>query len=212
MDNFHLDHQTNCGILRRVYLIGGKETCMLTAIKPFTLHEFEDFLIQPENRDRLFELINGEIVEKMPTQEHGLIASNINAPLALHVKAHKAGRVGIEVRYKYAGDARNSRMPDVSFTSNRQPLVREGAVPFLPDLAIEIKSPDDTMKEMREKAEYYLANGVKIVWIVYPQHRMVEVYSEDEDIKVLFGHDVLTGGEVLPGFRLPVQEVFADST
>ena len=83
-------------------------------------------------------------------------------------------------------------------------------MPHLPDLAVEIKSPDDTVKEMREKAAYYLAHGVRLVWLVYPHKRLVEVYRPDADVEILAVGDVLTGGEVLPGFSIPVADVFAD--
>jgi Uma2 family endonuclease len=101
-------------------------------------------------------------------------------------------------------------MPDVSFGSGRQPMVNEGAVLQMPDLAIEIQSPDDTIKVMREKAAYYLANGTRLVLLVFPKKRYIEVYRPDEEMEILFGSDVVDGGDVLPGFTMPVAEVFAD--
>ena len=80
----------------------------------------------------------------------------------------------------------------------------------MPDLAIEIKSPDDTIQEMRDTAAYYLANGSRLVWLVYPNYRLIEVYRLGADIQILGEEDTLTGGDVLPGFELPVREVFAD--
>ena len=77
----------------------------------------------------------------------------------------------------------------------------------MPDLAIEVKSPDDTYKQMREKADYYLQNGTKLVWLVYPEKRIVEVYTnEQQDILTL--EDRLTGGELLPEFELSVKDIF----
>lgn len=175
-----------------------------------TIYEFEQMLSLPENQDRLLELINGEVVEKMHTEEHGMIASNINIELGSYVKQHKAGRVGIEVRHRVIEDRLNARMPDVSFTRAQRPVVKRESVPHLPDIAIEIKSPDDSIKQFRAKAEYYLANGVQLVWLVYPQQRMIEVYSLDGDVEILFEGGQLTGGEVLPGFSMPISEVFAD--
>ena len=80
----------------------------------------------------------------------------------------------------------------------------------MPDLAIEIKSPSDTVRLMREKAAYYLANGARQVWLVYPAQRMVEVYSPEADVEILMVGDQLPGGDVLPGFAMSVVEVFAD--
>ncbi|MEZ4865475.1 MAG: Uma2 family endonuclease [Caldilineaceae bacterium] len=178
--------------------------------RSYTITEFEQFLRLPENRDRLLELINGKIVEKMPTEERGMIASNINIELGSFVKRHKVGRVGIEVRHQVHSDSLNSRLLDISFTRAQRPVVKRGGVPHFPNIAIEIKSPDDSVKQFRDKAEYYLANGVELVWLVYPQQRMVEVYSLDGDVEILFEGDLVTGGEVLPGFELPVAEIFAD--
>ncbi len=63
---------------------------------------------------------------------------------------------------------------------------------------------------MREKAAYYLANGARQVWLVYPAQRMVEVYSPEADVEILMVGDQLTGGDILPGFAMSVVEVFAD--
>lgn len=177
---------------------------------PLTVDEFEHFLRQPENQDGLFELINGEIVEKMPTEEHGEITTNIVVPLGGFVRQHNLGRVVVEVRYRIPRDQHNARQPDISFTSGHRPRVNKGAVLHMPDLAIEIQSPDDSIKAMREKAAYYLANGTQLVWLVFPQKRYIEVYRPGEEMEILFGSDVLEGGDLLPGFTLSVTEVFAD--
>lgn len=175
-----------------------------------TADEFEHMIDLPENSDRLLELIHGEIVEKMPTQEHGTIASNIDFALGLYNRQHKLGRLGVEVRQRLPNDQLNSRMPDISFSTARRPLVRKGGVPEMPDLAVEIKSPSDSVRKMREKAAYYLENGARLVWLVYPQKHFIEVYSPDADVELLLEGDTLTGGDVLPDFTLPVSEVFAD--
>ena len=176
----------------------------------YSLAEFEALLDQPGNNNRLLELINGEIVEKMPTQRHGLVASNIGSALSAYAKQYKNGRPGVEVRHRATGDDRNSRLPDVSFTCANVPIVEQGSVTDMPDLAVEIKSPDDTIKQMRETADYYLANGSRLVWLVYPNLRMVEVYRPDADVEILDAEQILVGHDVLPGFALSVADVFAD--
>src|SRR5262249_48321654 len=125
----------------------------------YSVEEFDKFIAQPENRDRLFELIQGEIVEKMPTEEHGEIALALDSALRTFVIQHKLGRVGVEVRHRMPNDASNSFLPDISFVSGQRPSVTEGSVPQMPDLAVEIKSRDDSLKDVREKANYYLLNG-----------------------------------------------------
>ncbi len=175
----------------------------------YTVKEFEALIARPENRDRLFELIHGELVEKMPTEEHGELALAIGSPMRAFASEHKLGRVGVEVRHQLPRDDKNSRLPDVSFISGQRPRVTEGGVPQMPDLAVEIKSPDDSLKQLREKANYYLLNGTRIVWIVDAVKRLVIVITpDDEDIKL--EHEILDGGDVLPGFTLPVKAIFAD--
>lgn len=182
------------------------------AIEPklYTIAEFERFLKEPKNEDRLFELVNGEIIEKMPTQEHGMIALNIGAEIRAYLKTNPIGRVGVEVRHRNPDDEHNDRLPDISFIADTtSPVVKEGAVQRLPDLAVEIKSPDDTYRKMRDTAAYYLANGVKLVWLIYSEKRLIEVYHADGEIEILNEDDVLDGGDVLPGFRLSLNTVFA---
>ena len=89
--------------------------------------------------------------------------------------------------------------------------MRRGAVPGMPHLAIEIKSPDDTYLSMRDKADYYVQHGCPIVWLVYPEKRIVEVYQSGNDIDLLVAGDTLSAGEVLPGFSLAVEVLFGES-
>jgi Uma2 family endonuclease len=173
-----------------------------------TVREFEDFIARPENRDRLFELIDGEIVEKMVTQEHGILAGNFVTFLNLWLWQNPIGRVAVEARYRPIDKEENDRLPDVSFVADlSKEVVRKGAALFMPDLAIEIKSPDDSFRKMRETARFYLANGVKMVWLVFPEQRVIEVYTLDDEF-VVGENGTLTGGDVLPGFSVAVRDLF----
>jgi Uma2 family endonuclease len=180
--------------------------------KLYTVDEFEVFIALPENRDRLFELIDGEIYEKMPTEEHGVIQVNIASPLKVFVKPRGLGRVAVEARHRPAGDRRNDRLPDVSFRRVQpdEALVKRGAVEQMPDLAVEIKSPDDQFDDLVKKAEFYLAHGSRLVWLVYPRTRMVVVYRPNLPPVTLTESDVLEADDVLPGFTLPVRDVFEE--
>jgi Uma2 family endonuclease len=174
----------------------------------YTISEFEAFIAQAENQNRLFELINGEIVEKMPTWEHGVIAANGATELNIYLRQNPIGLAAVEARHRPANDDFNDRLPDVSFVSDiNRPLEREGAARYMPDLAMEIKSPTDTLKKMLELAEFYLANGARMVWLVYPEKRLVEVITAD-DRQILTDDDMLEGGDVLPGFAIPVSALF----
>ncbi|MFN8372176.1 MAG: Uma2 family endonuclease [Anaerolineae bacterium] len=175
----------------------------------YTVEEFEQIADLPENRDRLLQLINGEIVEKVPTLKHGQIVMNVGTPFNLYAMQHKAGRVAAEVRHRLAQGERSVFIPDVAYFAGKKPMVDKGSVPYVPDLAVEIKSPDDSYKEMRAKARIYLQHGTRIVWLVFPEKRIVEVHTVDDE-RPFTEDEVLDGGDVMPGFTMPVRAVFAD--
>lgn len=180
--------------------------------KLINVAEFEAFLDQPENEERLFELINGEIVEKVTNEEHAVIASQVHGELYMFLKANPLGRLKIEARHRLPADEHNDRIPDISFTREEhlQPIVSKGAIMQMPDLAIEIKSPRDSYTKMREKAAYYLASGVQTVWLIFPEKRFVEVHHAEADIELLTltDEDIIDGGALLPGFKLPLHDIF----
>ncbi len=178
--------------------------------KLYTIAEFEAFIARPENLDRHFELIHGEIVEKaMPTEEHGIIIHTLSGEIYIFLKANPIARAEIEVRYKMPKDDHNGRQPDLSVVVDMQtPIIRKGAVPRMPDLAVEVKSSDDKFKDMRDKAEYYLNNGTRIVWLIYPHERLVEVFRPNVDSEILNENHILNGEDVLPGFALAIRDLF----
>ncbi len=181
-----------------------------------TVEEFEAFIERPENTDRLLELIDGEILEKVPTELHALAAANLSGELRAYAKTHKLGRVTVEPRHQLPPEQQNplhphSHVPDVAFTSRERklPIVSKGAVPQMPDLAIEIQSPGQSDWLMREKADYYLDTGSRMVWLVYPDRQLVEVLTVNSR-RILTRDDTLEGGEVLPDFQLLVGVIFED--
>jgi len=182
---------------------------MFAQKKAVTADEFERMVSQSPYNNGLYELINNGVVQKMPTEEHGEIAANLVTELTLYKRRMGKGRVGVEVLHRIPGDPNNARQPDVSFTVDAdEPTIKRGAVPHLPDLAIEIQSPSNTVKEMRSKADYYLAHGAKMVWIVYAEVQAVEIVTE-ADVVLLSTHNTLTGGDLLPDFSIPVAQIFA---
>jgi Uma2 family endonuclease len=76
-----------------------------------------------------------------------------------------------------------------------------------PDLAVEILSPDDRMIKVMAKVEFYLANGVRLVWVINPEARTVIVMSSPTESRTLHEDDVLDGGDVIPGFSVPVRDI-----
>ena len=141
-------------------------------------------------------------------QLHAAVIHIIGWFLFLFLRQYPVGRAFIKASYQLPGSIVYT--PDISFSSDKtRPLIAKGAAPYMPDFAVEIKSPDDKLNEMREKAAYYLANGTKLVWLVYPEKRLVIVLTpEGEDI--LTDKDTLDGWDVLPGFTVVVSEIFVD--
>lgn len=178
--------------------------------KLVTIEAFEAFLERPENRDRNFELIHGEIGEKMPNQLHGRLVGLLVGELYIYFKRNPSGQIETEVRYRLPGDQHNSRQPDLSVSFDLDtPAVKKGAVPRMPDFAVEVKSPDDSYTGMRERAAYFIANGSWMVWLIFPEKQLVEVYRPGVDLEILNNSDTLTGYDLFPGFSLAVKDIFA---
>jgi len=180
---------------------------MVIGQKLITFEEFEAFTALQEHRDRNFELIDGEIIEKaMPTKEHGFIAGYLIIEIGILLKLNPIGRIGPEIRHRV--DNYNARQPDVSFYLYIAEIEgTKGTTSPIPDLAIEVKSPTDTYKAMRERAQYYVKNDVKLVWLIFPEKRIVEVYTADKH-DILTENDTLDGGDLLRGFSLAVTSIF----
>jgi Uma2 family endonuclease len=176
----------------------------------YTVEEFEAFADAPENSNRRFELIYGEIVEKVLTEEQAVLVVIVGA----YIKQHSQGRVALKPLHRTLHDSYNARLPDVAYTSAERllPITKKGSVPQMPDLCVEIQSPDDKPHEMREKAMYYLRNGARLVWLVYSKTRTIEVCTVNSDgvlqIQVVDERGEINGGEVLPGFTLSVSAIF----
>lgn len=178
----------------------------------YTVEEFWAFLEQPENADRKFELINGVIVEDMsPGFAHGKFTLRIGSPMMVFADQHDLGEVAVEVDHYLPPDKFNTRRPDVEFISKVRLMAFDPSeyVPLMPDLAVEVKSPSNTPDELRQKAAYYLQNGTRMVWLVFPDIQTVFVYTVDNPAGKKFGlDDTLDGGDVLPGFTLAVAAIF----
>lgn len=142
--------------------------------------------------------------------EHGMIVINMGIEIRLYFRQNPIGRISTEAQHQDPADELNSYLPDLSVViGNEKPVVRRGATLYMPDLAVEVKSPENILKQLRQKADYYLAHRTRLVWIVLPQPRIIEIYTLDEEAVPGFD-DTLTGGDVLPGFTLPVRTIFEE--
>lgn len=182
---------------------------MVSPARAMTISDYEALLALPENADRRLELVYGEVIEKMPTQLHAAIVHLISGFLFVFLRENPIGWALVEARYQLPDDNQNARIPDLSFVRKAEGrmLTEQGAAPYMPDLAVEIQSPAQDDKFMADKAAYYLANGTRMVWLVYPDRRLVEVLTADERHLLTEG-GTISGGDVLPEFTLQVKDIF----
>ena len=177
-----------------------------------TLLTAEEFFRLYSHKDEHYELVRGEVIELAPPGwVHGGVAVNISSPLHRYVREHDLGRVVVESGYWIERQPDTVRGPDVSFV-RRERLPAEGAPRAFfegaPDLAVEIVSPSDNATGLEAKVHQYLQNGVQRVWVVYPDSRRVTVHRPGGSAQCYEEEATLEEPELLPGFALPLAEVF----
>jgi Uma2 family endonuclease len=173
----------------------------------------QDVLDSVDHADRICELVDGVLVEKTMGYMESLLAMAMGEFLRRFVRDGKLGIVlGPDATLRIL--RRQVRIPDVCFISwQRLPEGKLPQTPILavaPDLAVEILSEGNTEGEMRRKLQDYFAAGVRLVWYVDPRTKTASVYTSPEQCTALGEADVLTGGDVLPGFELPLRQLFAE--
>ena len=170
---------------------------------------FEEFQNLPEREGTHYELDEGELLmEPSPAARHNLIRQNIAVELIRFVKSNRLGIVLEEMDFRLAPDT--VRNPDIAFVTtehlkridlDRSPI--EGA----PALAVEVISPSNTAQDTVKKTHQYLRAGCRVVWIVYPPLRLVEVHSTT-GIRQVREPEPLQEQASLPGFSLSLRYVF----
>lgn len=159
------------------------------------------------------ELVRGELREMSPAgSRHGRIGAKILSRLLAYTEASGLGEVyNSDTGFVLSSNPDTVRMPDVGFVS-RERADRVGDVevfwPGAPDLAVEVISPSDSFAEVDEKVAEYLDAGCRMVVVVNPRRRAATVYRSRSEIVLLTANDVLDGGDVVPGWRLPLRELF----
>jgi Uma2 family endonuclease len=175
----------------------------------------EQDVIRLEAKDnRLFELVDGVLVEKAMGFYESYLAMRLGRFLLAFVEQHDLGIVA-----GAAGMLRLApglvRIPDVSFVAwDRLPdrrIPREPIPDLAPDLVVEVLSEGNTPREMDQKLHDYFAAGVRLAWYVLPNLQEVHVYTAPDRREVVTREHTLHGGEVLPGFTLPVHRLFDDA-
>ena len=168
-----------------------------------TVEQFDEFLALPENSDKDFELIAGEIVEVPSNTRSSEVSITIATYFKMYliqnnIEASVTGEAGL---YQI-GNERYA--PDVAF--KRTPTTSGFVDPNPPELAIEVVSPSDDLRLLSVKISNYIAAGIT-VWVVYPEDKQVVVHIPGKGAKILTVNDTLTF-DGLPGFALPINSIF----
>ena len=175
----------------------------------------DEYLARVQRTHECSELVRGEVRPVSPASPlHNVVAGNLFLALALHVRQHRLGwcftdNAGFRLPIPHT-EGETIRSPDVAFvTFERLPQVTRGLAPIAPDLAVEVLAPDDSARDLDERLGDYFAAGTHLVWVIDPDRRTVAVHSDAAPTRRLRDTDALDGGEVVPGFVLPVRELFA---
>jgi Uma2 family endonuclease len=172
-----------------------------------------DVLHFDAREDRLYELVDGTLVEKGMGYLESVLATFLIMRLGNFINPKNLGLLSGEsgMMRLFPGLV---RIPDVAFVS--WPRIPGGKFPtapipdLVPDLAVEILSASNTVREMNRKRSEYFDAGVSLVWIIDPDARTVAVYHSPADPIILTTSDTLDGGDVLPGFTVSLKEFFAE--
>ena len=159
------------------------------------------------------ELIRGVLCETMSTGgEHGEIVMNLGLLLGSFIRPRRLGRLaGSDSGVLLAREPDTVREPDIAFISAGRipPGTRvQGYYEVVPDLVVEVKSPSDSMREIYDKARMWLNFGCRLVWVLYPDDRSIDIHPQNGAITTLTDAHTLDGGDVLPGFTCTVSDIF----
>jgi Uma2 family endonuclease len=170
--------------------------------------------VEPGPEEPLYEIVNGQMLELPPMSIYSTrVAVKLSTRLDLHADTHGLGTVVMEGLFILDPVRDIRRRPDVAFVSaERWPLDRllpeSGDWHIVPDLAVEVVSPNDVFQNVLNKMREYFNVGVSQVWIVLPTDHEIYVYNTPTSPRVLTAADELDGGALLPGLRLAVGSLF----
>ncbi len=173
-----------------------------------TPEDFAQFLAAHAHEDQTYELINGEIVEKMPSNtESSQFSALLTAFLVMYMRQNPIGVVTGEAGGYMVNGERYA--PDAAVILKPNAPTQDWFAPFPPDLAVEVEFPAtrQSLRILSTKISHYLAAGT-VVWVVFPEDKEIEVHTPGQAVKILRLGDTLDGGTLLPGFTLPLSEIF----
>lgn len=183
---------------------------MTVAIEAKTWTDTEFMALSSD--EHRYELVNGEVVDMGNSgMEHGYLACVLTIKLGSFVQSNKLGVI-CDSSTAFTLKNGNKRSPDIAFISRERlkglsrPL--RGFFEGAPDLVVEILSPGNTIEEMHQKIVEYFDNGTRLLWKVDPTERSILVYHSPEADCLLRMGDSLEGEDIVPGFSMPVAELF----
>jgi Uma2 family endonuclease len=163
----------------------------------------------------LFEIIDGQRVELPPMSILATrVSSNVHGYLRYYLHGNPVGEAVMEGLFHLPLPVDRNRRPDVAFVSAQTiaaapaQLGSENAWSVLPELMVEVVSPNDLAEEIMERIGEYFTAGTRLIWVIYPTQRLVYVYESPEQVRILSDARELDGGAVLPGFRIAVASLF----
>ncbi len=172
----------------------------------------EELLNLPDDGFR-YELVRGKLRKRLPAgQNHGRYASNIHISLGGYAKANRLGRSYIaDTGFILEMDPDHVRAPDFAFISNERLSEigeSDGFAQGAPDVAVEVISPNDRYTEVEEKVEDWLNAGCRAIVLVNPRRRTVNIHRSTTDMTTLTQSDTLELDDIVPGWRMPIQDIF----
>ena len=172
-----------------------------------------EFMALP-NDGHHYELVNGELIDMGNSgMEHGELGAFLAGMLSIHCRQQRLGVV-CDSSTAFTLSNGDKRSPDISFVDKKrlQGLTRlpKGYFQGSPDLAVEILSPNNTVEEIHPKIVEYFENDTRLVWGIHPDEKYVLVYHSPQPDQLLRLTDTLDGEEIVPGFSMPLSELFQD--
>lgn len=164
--------------------------------------------------DASYEVVDGHVVELPPVGIFSAsVATAVLIALGNALSTNPAGRIVAEGVFILDTQRNLRRRPDVAFVSfarwpAERELPEEGDWEVVPDLAIEVVSPNDMEKDVLRKVREYFEYGARQVWTVHPSERLIYVYSSPRKVRIYGPDEEIANNEVLPGLRLPIEPLF----
>jgi Uma2 family endonuclease len=173
-----------------------------------TAEEFDNY---PFEEDKRYELDEGELIEMTrPAYRHNRVLMRLTLALGNYFDQHGGGEALLSENL-YALSSSTRRAPDIAVIlgDRRKELESAKVIPIVPDIAAEVLSPSETPRMIHRKLKQYFEAGVKEVWLIDPESREVEIWTGPRLPELELTGDAAIGSPLLPGFALPLQELFS---